>query len=726
MATFRCEAPARRAARASLSVASTVVLSAAFVIAAAASLVITACRGRERGASTAAPAKQYNVLLITIDTMRADHLGAWGYTHGATPVLDRLAREGVRFESAQSPVPLTLPAHSSILSGLLPLHHTVRNNGGNPFPADRETLATVLSRSGYRTAAFVASFVLDHRFGLGRGFDTYDDDIPRDPADSASVIEAERPAEAVVDRALAWLDRADARPFFAWVHLYDPHAPYAPPEPYRTRFHDSLYDGEVAYVDAQIGRILDDLERRGLRDRTIVAVVGDHGEALGEHGELTHGLLLYEPTLHVPMIVSAPKVLAPRVVAQPIGSIDLAPTLAALVGAPMPPGLDGRDVSAALAAGIDPKPAQLYAETQYPLTFGWSDLAVLRSGASKFIRAPAPELYDLAHDPGEKVNVLTTERRAYRELSASLETLRGSAKAPKSVQPVDEETRAKLASLGYVAPTGAVQQGSAQRDPKVMAPLFRRFEEATWALNGGKPDAAIAAFESLVRDDPSNPVFRASLARTYRQQHHLDRAVVLYQEAVALNPNDPDAWYDAAMALRDAGRFRESAVALGEALRRDDRRPEAHNALGIAYASEGKLPEAEAEFRKTLQLDRRNARAYNNLGNVLRGMNRADEARQAYQQALLVTPNYPDALNGLGVLDVQADRPRDSLPRFDAALRLAPHYYEAQLNRGIALQMTGDAAGARAQFTSLLKQLPAGSEYAEQRTAAVALLRALH
>ena len=282
------------------------------------------------------PHRPFNVLLITVDTFRADRLG------GNTPALAGLAREGIRFDSADSPVPLTLPAHASLMSGLLPLHHGMRNNGVSAFPAARQTLATAFG-SSYRSGAFVGSFILDHRFGLDRGFERYDDEIVRNVTDSSGTFDAERRGGEVVDRALAWLRQNDARPFFAWVHLYDAHAPYAPPAPY-----PQTYDGEVAYVDAQVARLLAAVDR----GNTIVVVVGDHGEALGEHGELTHGLLLYEPTLHVPMIIAAPS-LSPRVIRTPVSTVDLAPTIASLAGIAFP-AVDGRDL--ALRNGREPQP----------------------------------------------------------------------------------------------------------------------------------------------------------------------------------------------------------------------------------------------------------------------------------------------------------------------------------------------------------------------------------
>ena len=651
------------------------------------------------------PRRPLNLLLITADTFRADRIGA------ATPALAQLGREGVRFDAADSPVPLTLPAHASLMSGLLPLHHGLRNNGIGSFPAGRDTLATVLARAGYRTGAFVGSFILDHRFGLDRGFERYDDEIVRNVTDSSGTFDAERRGGEVTDRALAWLRQSDSRPFFAWVHLYDAHAPYAPPLPY-----PQTYDGEVAYVDAQVARLLAAVDR----GNTIVVVVGDHGESLGEHGELTHGLLLYEPALHVPMIVSAPS-LAPRVIRTAVSSVDLAPTIASLAGAPLPKPVDGRDLAADLRAGREPRPAAIYAETQYPATFGWSELASMRLASTKLISAPSPELYDLVRDPGETINVLLTERRTYRDLATRLDQLRATAVAA-SPQTVDAETRAKLASLGYVAPAGSGGGTKAKRDPKEVVPLFRTFEEATALINAGRARDALAPLERLVRDDPSNHVFRETLARALRQTGDIRRAIALYREAVALAPNDADAWYNLAVALEESGNAREGAIALAEAAKRDPARPEIHNIRGTALAEAGDLAGAEKEFRATIAGDPRNTRAYNNLGNVLRAMNRDAEAAEAYRKAIELAPRYADPLNGLGTLLVAGGRAREAIPYFDTALQIAPDFYEAQLNRGIALQMAGDSAAAAAELRRLLARLPPSREYASQRTAAQTLL----
>jgi arylsulfatase A-like enzyme/Flp pilus assembly protein TadD len=641
-----------------------------------------------------------NVLLITLDTFRADRITS------KTPNLQKLAAESVRFTNADSPVPLTLPAHCSILSGVLPLHHGVRNNGGNPFPADRETLATLFAKAGYRTGAFVSSFVLDHRFGLQRGFDRYDDEIPRDATAEANTLEAERRGDVTVDRALAWLGGAAAAspPFFAWVHLYDAHAPYAPPPPY-----PQTYDGEIAFVDAQVGRLLAAIDRKN----TIVLIAGDHGESLGEHGELTHGLLVYEATLHIPMLLAAPDAEGHEV-KTPVSSIDIAPTLAQLAGLKL-----NRADGIALPLKGEPEGEDLYAESQYPTTFGWSALSAIRRGASKLISNR--ELYDLDRDPNEKTNVLANDRRTFRALDTAMLEI-GKREASASTQTtIDEETRRKLASLGYVAPSGEPSAGD-HPNPVAMTPLFRQFEEATWALNGGRPKDAIATFTKLVAADSRNPVFRESLGRALRQTGDNEAAVRLYRESVAIAPNNADAWYNLAVSLQDAGHRDEAGIAIREAIRRDDRRPEAHNALGVALMSEGNASGAEDEFRRAIALDQRNARAWNNLGNILRATNRLDDARAAYTQSSNLAPNYADPLNGAGVIDVQQDHPRDAVPKFDAALRIAPNYYEAELNRGIALKMAGDDAAASEQLRRLLATLPPGPAWDQQRHAARSLL----
>ncbi|HEX3556339.1 MAG TPA: sulfatase-like hydrolase/transferase [Thermoanaerobaculia bacterium] len=683
-----------------------------------------------------------NLLLVTVDTVRADHLGCYGYRAAVTPWLDRLATEGIRFEAASSSVPLTLPSHATVLSGLLPLHHGLRNNGAGALPAGTATLATLLAGSGYRTGAFVGAFVLDRRFGLGQGFEVYDDEIPRDPRAGVS-LESERPGREVVDRALAWLkngddrrdrrDRRDDRPFFLWVHLYDAHAPYTPPPAWSLRHPGRPYDGEISEVDEQVGRLLAELDHRGIAGRTVVAVAADHGESLGEHGELTHGLLLYEPTLHVPLLLRAPGRLTSRVVRTPVSLVDLAPTLAGLLGRAFAgPGVrprDGRDLAPDLLAGREPAAGEVYAESQYPAIFGWSPLAALRRRDLKYIAAPKPELYDLGKDPKETANLLDREPAAKGFAARLAEIEAGAVAAPRPAA-ADAETRARLASLGYVAgaaprPAPAKPGAPAGIDPKTMVDLFQRFERANTHLQDGDVKAALGDLEALVAADPGNPVFRGKLAEAWRSQGDFARAVPLYRQAAAAAPADPEAWYNLAAALQEAGRLPEARGAIERALKLDASRPEAHNTLGIVEMGEGKLEPARQEFETAARLDPRNAHALNNLGNVLKAMGRLDDAEHAYQRSAALAPRYAEPLNGLGTLEVERDQPRAALPYFERALALAPGYHEVRLNRAIALDLAGDPAAGASAYRDFLAATAGDPRFAEQRRAAQQLLARL-
>ncbi len=724
-----------------------------------------------------------NLLLVTLDTVRADHLGCYGGASAETPTLDGLAREGVRFAHAASPVPLTLPAHTSILTGLLPARHGVRNNGGAGLAAGFPTLATRLAAAGYRTGAFVSAFVLDHRFGLQAGFATYDDEVRRDP-NAGWVLEAQRPGDQTVDRALAWLDSqpaGDQHPFFLWVHLYDVHAPYNAPPPYRQRHAERPYDGALAFDDAQLGRLLAGIDRRGGRASTLVAVAADHGESLGEHGEATHGLLLYEGDLAVPLLLRGPG-LAPGVVATPVGLIDLAPTLAGLLGLGSgwsAAAIDGRDLSAGLRGRREPPPTDLYAETRYPEIFGWQPLAALRRRDLKYIAAQRPELYDLTRDPREQANLAATaaaaphtaggapaaaaggrgadeQRRLLQGFAARVAGIAADAlrlpppyalaavaannantAAPSrgAGQPAaggDAEARARLESLGYVTggpavTTGAAEANAARRgaaapygpEPSRQVELFQRFERAHDEQLAGNKAAAQADLEALVASDPPNPVFRAKLAQVLRERGDLARAIPLYRSAAAATPADPEAWYNLAAALSEAGQLGEARTAIEKALRLDPGRPEAHNTLGLVLLGERKPEDARREFAAAVAADPRNAHAWNNLGNVLRALGRPADADHAYRQALAAAPDYPEALNGLGTLAVQQDQPAAALPLFDRALALAPGYHEVRLNRAIALQMAGNAAAAAGAYRDFLAATDAQPRlFAEQRQAA--------
>lgn len=675
---------------------------------------------------------------MTIDTLRRDHVGAYGDRKGATPALDGLAREGLRFDAATANAPLTLVSHASLLSGLLPPHHGLRNNGAGAFPAEHETLATVLSAAGFRTGAFVAAFVLDRRFGLDRGFSVYDDEIEREIG-TRPALEAERRGDQVMDRALAWLggegspEGGAEKPFFLWVHLYDPHAPYAPPAPFRERFAADPYRGEIAFVDAQVGRLLAELERRGLAEATLVAVAADHGEGLGEHGEATHGMLIYESTLAVPLLLRGPGLEA-RTVAAPVGLSDLGPTLAGLLGHPFPPPaagrtLDGRDLSEPLRQGREPAGGEVYAETHYPEIFGWSPLSMLRRRDAKYISAPKPELYDLASDPGERQNLLvqgpTSESRnpgaGFATRLAEIEA--GAIQAAPT--PVDAESAKRLASLGYVAGGNLAtpRRSEGQRpDPKDRIELFQRFEAAALALRSGDAARAIPELRSLAAADPGNPTFRSRLAQALRESGRRAEAIPLLRDAALAAPTDPDVWYDLAVALQGVGQGAAAQAAIERAIQLDDARPDPHNTLGLLLLGKGRGDEARRQFERAVEIDPRNSVALNNLGNALRSLGRTADAEGAYRRAIAAAPNYAEPWNGLGALLVEANRPGEAIDCFDRARRLAPGNLETLINRGIALELAGDKNGAAASYRDFLDAAGGAPAWAEQRRAAEQLL----
>ena len=359
-----------------------------------------------------------NVLIVTIDTARADAFGVYGSRLRASPTVDRVAARGVVFESATTPVPLTLPSHTSLFTGTFPPHHGVRENGSNNVPQGLITLAELFHNNGYRTGAFVAAYVLDARWGLNQGFDTYSGNFDATRTDVFSLADLQRPANEVIDDALPWLltNGNQEKPFFAWVHLFDPHMPYAPPSPFRERFANNPYAGEIAFADSQLARLLDKVDLT----RTIVVIAGDHGEGFGEHGEHGHGLLLYEETLHVPLIIASPAGLPRGIrVPTPVSLVDIYPTLAELVDLQSPP-VQGHSL-VPLCRGSRTHPTPIYAETLYPRRrFGWSELRALRDGSRKLIDSSRPELYDLREDPRESHDLAAARPEVLRERRGEL------------------------------------------------------------------------------------------------------------------------------------------------------------------------------------------------------------------------------------------------------------------------------------------------------------------
>ncbi|HEX4439679.1 MAG TPA: sulfatase, partial [Thermoanaerobaculia bacterium] len=445
--------------------------------------------------------KGSNVLFITIDTLRADKLPAYGERGVKTPTIDALAARGTVFERCMTATPLTLPSHTTIFSGALPPRHGVRDNGAFTVPPELPLVPELLHRQGWSTGAFVAAFVLDSRWGLARGFDHYFDQFDTRKERLVSIGDIERPASEVIDAALAWLSTADPRkPFFAWIHLYDPHAPYAPPPPFDHEYAEHPYLGEIAYVDSQLARVFAFLEERRLTDRTAVVLAGDHGEGLGGHGETAHGFFVYQETLHVPLIIAAPHSEGGRAasgarIKDVVSLADVAPTVLDLAGLPAPPTVDGRSLRPLLAGEgtLEPRPA--YSETYYPrFHFGWSELSSLQDGRFKLIESTDPELYDLESDPMETKNLAASDHERYLAMRRQLGTLRerwekSALNARPAVQ--DPEAVRKLASLGYLTggSDSARANGGPAASPRAKLALYNLLNEAR-SLAARDPKAA--------------------------------------------------------------------------------------------------------------------------------------------------------------------------------------------------------------------------------------------
>jgi choline-sulfatase len=688
------------------------------------------------------PAAKPNILLVTIDTFRADRLGV-----GVTPALDRLAASGVRFTSARTAVPLTLPSHTSILTGLLPPAHGVRVNGTDVLGDAHPTIARLLKGAGYDTAAFVGAFVLDRRFGLANGFDTYDDRIARDP-NATDRLEAERPANEVVERALAWLDHRrlapgpqPPAPFLLWIHLYDPHAPYTPPDRFRERV-KTPYDGEIAFADEQIARVFDWLRAHRLDDHTMIVVAGDHGEGLGDHGERTHGMLLYDSTLRVPLVVSAPGLTA-GTRADAVSLIDIAPTILRAAGVTPPAEMKGQDLvrlkpdtTGTNTTGTNTSSVRLqpdlYSETNYPLAAGWSALQALTDGRWMTIRAgAATEVYDVQSDPAETHDVAAAQAGVAAAMSARAGAIHASGGASGGAA-ISADARERLRSLGYVASSAQPSSGSRAPNPAARIAVWNDFEAALTLLNARRPAEALTRLRKLAAENPDAPTIAMTYARALKEAGQLDAALAAYRDAGKRWPTDALLLHDLAVTAREAAGHASGAAAaarLDEAARADQAAAtvapdsaQAINGLGLLAIDGGRAAEAVRAFERATTLDPNNASYWTNLGNAKRAVGDAAGAEQAYRGAFALDASAGDAANGLGVLLVEAHKFAEAAPWFERALAASPDLVEARLNLGIALQQSGDTARAIESYRGVLA---ARGSHPREKQAAAALLASL-
>ncbi len=671
-----------------------------------------------------------NLLLITTDTTRADHLGCYGYPRPTSPNLDALATEAVRFERCFAHVPITLPSHASILSGTYPTFHGARDNGRFVVRDDLLTLAELLRGEGYATAAFVSAFVLDSRYGLDQGFDVYDDSYTADWSEEQlrdariyNQMVTDRSADQTTGRALAWLSQTTAEPFFLWVHYYDPHQRYAPPHPYDQLFQDSPYDGEIAFMDDQIGELLAAFRERGQWDNTAVVVTADHGEGLGQHDETTHAALVYDSTLRVPLIVKPPASagIAPRVEPGDTAHVDVMPTVLELLGVDPPPELHGRSLVSRMRGRPLPPPPASYFECALPrFSFGWEPLFGVRDRGWKYIHAPRRELYHLAEDPDELYNLAAseTERRAdFEELLFSLLESRAMPPGSGAQQAaMDAETRRKLSALGYVGGSSGTdpselspRQPSGRRSPVDGAAYLADYYLANGLAGRGQLRDAARVFEStLVPLDPENPSFLTGLANLKRRLGHSDQAFELYRRAQAADPGDPSILVQIGQLESDRGRLAAAEQLFLSARQLAPEDLTASYLWARTAALDGRPQEAIERYREVLKSDPSHRDSLINLGVELAKAGQVDAGRARLARALEIAPLFPRAHYNLGMLELHGGQPVAAVAAFERALRYRP-YPEARLGLAIALLAADDPGRGRDELELLIAAAPRSS-----------------
>jgi choline-sulfatase len=658
----------------------------------------------QRGAS-GLNARPRSVLLVSVDTLRADHLGSYGYGAAATPVIDGLAARGLRFAQATTTVPLTLPAHTSLMTGTFPTFNGVRDNGGFYVDDSLTTLAETLKEQGYRTGGFIGAFVLDRRWGIAQGFDTYFDDFDLSKFDmSAGLDAAQRPGKDVVDHALAWLALDREQPFFAWVHLYDPHAPYRPPEPFRSRFPATLegaYDGEIATADEQIGRLLADLKDSGQLESTLVIVVGDHGESLGEHGEQQHGFFIYDAALHIPLIVAGPGVPA-KTVSEQVRIVDVMPTVLDLLAVRPPEGVQGQSLMP-LARG-EALDLLAYSETWYPrYHYGWSELTSVRDGRFKFIAAPRRELYDITADPGETKDLSLENARMADALERALQDVskRTATRAvEQKPQAIDAETEQRLRALGYVASTvtRAALEERPRRDPKDTIRLYGLLKLAAQDSVEGNLDAGIAKVKEVLAVDPDVIEAHTMLGNMHVKAKRFPEAIAAYKRALAVDPEHQGAAWSLALAYEAAGQEAEAKAGFERVVQLDPRGAKPLYQLAGLAARRQDYVEAARLLEQGLTLDADRPAFLTKLAEVRIAMNQLDQAEAALAEAVKIKPEQPMAHYNRALVDEARGNAQGAIAEYEMEIKISPKLWQPHFNLAKLLAAGGRRPEAIVQF----------------------------
>ena len=630
-----------------------------------------------------------NILIITVDTLRADHVGCYGYHPIKTPQMDALAGEGVLFEKAFTPVPTTLPAHTSLFTGTYPITHGIKNNGTFALTESAVTLAEQLQAAGYNTAAFISSFVLDSRFGLDQGFNVYDDDLITG-VQTPALLQKERRAETVTKAVIQWLNTIKKdKPFFLWVHYYDPHDKYDPPSPFADAYAHCPYDGEIAYVDSWMGVLINKLKEMDIYENTLTVLVSDHGEGLGDHQEETHGIFLYDYAIHVPLIFRYPRQLPKnRRQGSLVRLIDIAPTILAIIGQKIPDHIQGVNLLPLMEGKEKNLQLTLYCETEYPrFTYGWSPLEGIRTDKWKYIKAPKNELYDLTKDPGEEKNVIKKEKRQSERCQKELAKLQQQFISSPGLSPsksvsLDPSAREKLKSLGYIFSTDSEKKKS-YPDPKAMIGLLAYFTKGAEYLGEGKHEKAVAEFKKVLKKDPQNIDVYTCLGAVYQAMGQNDLAIEAYQHALSLGPDHLNNLLQLGNLYIKTKQEEKGKAVFEKILQVNEKCKEAYINLGVYYIGQENWAEARPLLEKALLLEPKDVLAKNHLVSVYHKQGETEEAIALCREILAANPKEPSALNNLGCILMDQKKYPEALESFEILAEMRPDYPQAQQYMGM-------------------------------------------
>jgi len=628
-------------------------------------------------ALAAAATDRPNVILITLDTVRADRMGFLGSKLGLTPQLDALASQGVVFEHAYSQAPITPVSHATILTGTFPQYHGIRNFGDR-LPPSVPFLPDILHAQGYHTGAFVGSIILDPKNGFAsgfeRGFDVYNAGFHRQKTGERREASMQRRGEVTLGYVLEWVGQQKGGPFFLWFHLWDAHDPYNPPEPFRSRFPNTPYNAGIAYVDSIVGKLLDYLRSQGLYDNTLIAVAADHGESLGDHGELTHSIFLYDATIHVPLLLKLP---GHRFVGQRVNAaaslVDLAPTLLEAMGQTPPPAMQGRSLLPLIGNAHPENRPSLATGDHSERSFGWSALVSLRVGNQLYVRAPSPELYDLAWDPGTKSNLYPRNRAAAVRLAIQLDNFvkRISTGAPQALQDgLDEKSREKLSALGYVA--SGKPSTPTRIDPKDRIDVANDMHDASLAIEEGKEASVIPLLLHVVAKDPQVQAAQYYLGIAYSRNGKFAKAIAPLRKAVELRPDALMAQYELAICLYETGDLKTAAAHFEILVENRPDWSDARYSLASIYARTGRPEESAKNLLVVLQGEPDHYRANLLLGRMLFLNGTFDEALPYLEKAVAVQTDSSEAHSFLADEYEKLGRAADAANERAEATRLKP------------------------------------------------------